>query len=332
MLEGKLEASPDTMVAMIRASDETIDPTGEHAREQMHERIAALAARSRSALPLVMLTAYDFVSARLADNAGVDLVLVGDSAATTVLGYAFTHEIQPDELLMLTRAARRGVTHALLVGDLPHATYEASDEQAVATAHAFVQAGCDLVKLEGAGAMLSRVRGIVAEGIPVVGHVGLLPQSARVAEDLRARGRSASDAMQVLEDAVALEAAGCSALVVEAVPAAVGHEIDKRLSIPVIGIGAGAGVSGQVLVFHDLLGLTDGHLPKFVRQYLDGGHLADRAIRRYAEDVRSRDFPQPAEMYGMPEPERVAFEQMLELWATNRAAQQGKPGHQTPQL
>lgn len=311
--------SPDATITMVNSPYGTRAQIRERSSEQMTERIAALATRSRSAPPLVMLTAYDFVSARLADHAGVDLVLVGDSAATTVLGYAFTHEIQRDELLMLTRAARRGVRRALLVGDLPHGTYEASDDQAVATARAFVDAGCELVKLEGAGAIESRVRRIVAEGIPVVGHVGLLPQSARVSEDLRARGRSATDAMHVLRDAVALEAAGCSALVVEAVPAAVGQEIDNRLRIPVIGIGAGAGVSGQVLVFHDLLGLTDGHLPKFVRQYLDGGHLADLAIRRYAEDVRARRFPRPSEMYGMPAQERIDFETMVATWAERHA-------------
>lgn len=307
--------SPEATVAMSNSPDGTSAQIRERSSEQMRERIAALAARSRSDPPLVMLTAYDFVSARLVDNAGVDLVLVGDSAATTVLGYAFTHEIERDELLMLTRAARRGVRRALLVGDLPHGTYEDSDNQAAATARAFVDAGCELVKLEGAGAMVSRVRRIVADGIPVVGHVGLLPQSARVSDDLRARGRSATDAMDVLRDAVALEAAGCSALVVEAVPAVVGQEINNRLRIPVIGIGAGAGVSGQVLVFHDLLGLTDGHLPKFVRQYLDGGRLADLAIRHYAEDVRTRRFPRPSEMYGMPEPERIAFETMVRAWA-----------------
>lgn len=299
---------------MIKSPHGRITPLPERNSEPMRERIAALATRSRSAPPLVMLTAYDFVSARLADNAGVDLVLVGDSAATTVLGYAFTHEIQRDELLMLTRAARRGVQRALLVGDLPHGTYEDSDDQAAATARAFMDAGCDLIKLEGAGGMVSRVRRIVAEGIPVVGHVGLLPQSARVSEDLRARGRTATDAMQVLRDAVALEAAGCSTVVVEAVPAAVGQEIDNRLRIPVIGIGAGAGVSGQVLVFHDLLGLTEGHLPKFVRQYLAGGHLADVAIRRYADDVRARHFPLPAEMYGMPAQEHDDFEALVAAW------------------
>ena len=255
-----------------------------------------------------MLTAYDFVSARLADQAGVDLVLVGDSAATTVLGYAFTHEIQLDELLMLTRAARRGVKSALLVGDLPHGTYESSDEGAVATAREFIAAGCELVKLEGAGPRLSRVRAIIDDGIPVVGHVGLLPQSARTLSDLRARGRTAQDAAAVLHDAQALANAGCSALVIEAVPSVVAKAVADRVRIPVIGIGAGAGVDGQVLVFHDLLGLSDGHVPKFVRQYAEAGEVITDAIRHYATDVRVRAFPSTAEEYGMPDAERAQFE------------------------
>ncbi|MEP6835284.1 MAG: 3-methyl-2-oxobutanoate hydroxymethyltransferase [Gemmatimonas sp.] len=272
------------------------------------ERIAALRTRNASETPLVMLTAYDAVSARLVDQAGVDFVLVGDSAATTVLGYDFTYEIRLDELLMLTRAARRGVTAALLVGDLPHGTYEFSDDAAVATAQDFMRAGCDLVKLEGAGARLSRVRAIVAAGIPVVGHVGLLPQAARSPSDLRARGRSAEDAIAVLNDAQALQDAGCSALVIEAVPSIVASAIAARLSIPVIGIGAGSGVDGQVLVFHDMLGLSDGHIPKFVRQFANGAELIQNAVRQYARDVRQRTFPSQSEEYGMPLAERERFE------------------------
>ena len=276
----------------------------------IQERIVALRTRAKSELPLVMLTAYDFVSARLVDEAGVDLILVGDSAATTVLGYDFTHEIQRDELLMLTRAARRGVKSALLVGDLPFGTYEFGDTEAVGTAREFVRAGCDLVKLEGAGLRLSRVHAIIAAGISVIGHVGLLPQAARTQSDLRARGRTADGAAVVLRDALALEEAGCSALVIEAVPALVATAIAQRVSIPVIGIGAGCGVGGQVLVIHDMLGLNDGHIPKFVRQYANAGDLILNAVRRYAADVRERAFPSVAEEYGMPAAERQLFEEM----------------------
>ena len=275
------------------------------------ERVIALRTRAKSQAPLVMLTAYDFVSARLVDQAGVDLILVGDSAATTVLGYDFTHQIQRDELLMLTRAARRGVKSALLVGDLPFGTYESSDDEAVSTAREFVRAGCDLVKLEGAGLRLARVNAIIAAGIPVIGHVGLLPQAARTQSDLRARGRTADGAAVVLRDALALEEAGCSALVIEAVPAVVATTIARRVSIPVIGIGAGNGVDGQVLVMHDMVGLSDGHIPKFVRQYANAGDVILNAVRRYASDVRQRAFPSVAEEYRMPDAERELFEALV---------------------
>lgn len=270
-------------------------------------RVAALAARPKSDVPLVMVTAYDFQSARLADAAGVDLILVGDSAATTVLGYSTTREISRDELLMLTRAARRGVRNALLVGDLPYGSYEASDELAVASARQFSGAGCDMVKLEGAGDRAARARAVTRAGIPVMGHVGLLPQGSTTPEGLRAQGRTAEEAIQIVRDATALAAAGCSALVVEAVPSAVGEAIAGIVSIPVIGIGAGARVDGQVIVYHDLLGLGEGHVPKFVRRYAALAEASAAAIRAYASDVRSRRFPSAAEEYGMPEAERLAF-------------------------
>lgn len=296
--------------ALVNTADATAD--GGHIDSQdVQHRIAALRTRDKARLPLVMLTAYDYVSARIADEAGVDFVLVGDSAATTVLGYAFTHEIQRDELLMLTRAARRGVRNALLVGDLTHGTYENSDASAVATAREFMRAGADLVKLEGAGEMLSRVRSLVSAGIPVVGHVGLLPQAARSQSDLRARGRTSADALQLVRDSIALEDAGCSALVIEAVPAIVAQAIASRVQFPVIGIGAGASVGGQVLVLHDMLGLTDGHVPKFVRQYADLRNAMLDAIRHYSADVRARSFPAAAEEYGMPAAEREAFDRGL---------------------
>lgn len=275
------------------------------------DRIAELRTRAKHDAPLVMLTAYDYVTARIVDEAGVDMVLVGDSAATTVLGYEYTRDIQRDELLMLTRAARRGVKSALLVGDLTHGSYESDDASAVHAAREFVDAGCDLIKLEGAGAMLPRVRAIIAANIPVVGHVGLLPQSARTPQDLRARGRTAADALQVLADAIALEQAGCSALVIEAVPALVARAVADRVAIPVIGIGAGSSVGGQVLVLHDMLGLNHGHVPKFVRQYAAIGPEISAAVQHYARDVRSHQFPAEAEGYGMPEAEREAFERTI---------------------
>lgn len=253
-----------------------------------------------------MVTAYDHPSARIADAAGVDLILVGDSAATVMLGYPTTRGISLDELLMLTRAVRRGTERALLVGDLPFGTYEESDAQAVATARRFAESGSDLVKVEGASA-LSRVKAIIDAGIPVVGHVGLLPQGAASSADLKARGRSAAEALDIVRDAVALAQAGCSLLVVEAVPSVVAHAIVDRITIPVIGIGAGSAVGGQVLVYHDLLSLGEGRVAKFVRPYAALREASIRAIEAFARDVRARAYPSRAEEYGMPDEERAEF-------------------------
>jgi 3-methyl-2-oxobutanoate hydroxymethyltransferase len=250
--------------------------------------------------PIVMLTAYDYPSGRVAEAGGVDVVLVGDSAAMTVLGHDSTRAITLDELLMLTRAVRRAVTSVPLVGDLPYGSYEHGDESAVATARRFVdEGGCDAVKLEGAGAMLSRVRAIVAAGIPVIGHVGLLPQSVTSPEGYRARGRDAEQALDIIAGAEDLEAAGCAALVVEAVPSEIGAIITERVSIPVIGIGAGAATGGQVLVYHDLLGLGEGRVARFVRTYASARETLVDAVRRWGDDVRARRFPAADEGYGI---------------------------------
>jgi 3-methyl-2-oxobutanoate hydroxymethyltransferase len=252
-----------------------------------------------------MITAYDYPSARIAEQAGVDVVLVGDSAAMTVLGYGSTREIAVEELLVLTRAVRRGVKRIPVIGDLPFGSYETSDEQAVATARRFVEAGCDAVKLEGAEEMTSRVRAVVADGIPVVGHVGLLPQSVTTAEGYRAQGRETEQALTIIAGAIALAKAGCVALVVEAVPAEIGSLITERVSIPVIGIGAGASTSGQVLVYHDLVGLGEGHVARFVRRYARTHDTLVDAVTRWADDVRARRYPNAEEAYGMP-PETLA--------------------------
>jgi 3-methyl-2-oxobutanoate hydroxymethyltransferase len=253
-----------------------------------------------------MLTAYDFPSGRVAEEAGVDVVLVGDSAAMTVLGYPTTRDIGMDELLVLTRAVRRAVRAVPVVGDLPFGSYEGSDARAVASARRFVEeAGCDAVKLEGGGAMVARARAIVAAGIPVIGHVGLLPQSVTTADGYRAKGRDVEQAVSIIADARDLEEAGCAALVVEAVPAEIGALLTEEVAIPVIGIGAGAGTSGQVLVYHDLLGLGEGRVPRFVRRYADGRATLTDAVRRWAGDVREGRFPSPGESYGIA-PETLA--------------------------
>src|SRR5215210_6676860 len=250
--------------------------------------------------PIVMVTAYDHPSALVAEQAGVDIVLVGDSAANNVLGYADTVPVTVEELLMLAAAVRRGLKTPLLVGDLPFGSYEASDAQAIATAHRFVkEAGCDAVKLEGGGAMADRARAIVRAGVPVMGHVGLTPQTATALGGYRAQGRTAERARAVLEDALALQEAGCFAIVFEAIPSDVTDVLMRFMEIPVIGIGAGASTDGQVLVLHDLLAIHEGFKPKFVKEYAAVGEEMVRGVRAYAEEVRSRAFPGPQHAYGI---------------------------------
>ena len=259
------------------------------------DQLNALYARKQ---PIVMLTAYDYPSARIAMAGGVDVILVGDSAAMTVLGHASTREITIDELLMLTRAVRRAVTGIPVIGDLPYGSYEESDSLAVASALRFVrEAGCDAVKLEGGGDMIPRVRAIIAAGVPVFGHVGLLPQSVRTREGYRARGRDPEQALGIVSDADDLAAAGCRALIVEAVPAAVTGIITRRVGIPVIGIGAGAETGGQVLVYHDLLGFSEGRQARFVRQYASARTDLGGAVAQWAQDVRAGRYPAAEHTY-----------------------------------
>ena len=260
--------------------------------------------------PIVMVTAYDAPGGRLADAAGVDLILVGDSAAMTVLGHASTVPATIDEMLMLTRAVTRGAERPLVVADMPFGTFQISDEDAVRNAIRFVkEAGADAVKLEGAGPMLDRVRAIVGAGIPAMGHIGLTPQSATMLGGFKAQGRSAAKALQLLADARALEATGCFSLVLEAVPAPVAERVTADLSIPTIGIGAGASCDGQVLVWHDILGLYEGRTARFVKRYADIGAEIRGALEAYAADVRERRFPEEQHTYAMPDEELALFEQ-----------------------
>jgi 3-methyl-2-oxobutanoate hydroxymethyltransferase len=269
-------------------------------QERMPVTLPHVAEKKRVGEPIVMVTAYDYPSAQVAEDAGVDLVLVGDSGAMTVLGYPSTVPVSVDEMLMLASAARRGLHTPLLIGDLPFGSYEASDEQAIATAQRFIkEAGCDAVKLEGGGTSVARARAIVAAGIPVMGHVGLTPQTATALGGYRAQGRTAERALAVAEAALALERAGCFALVFEAIPAAVAAEIMPQLTIPVIGIGAGDATDGQVLVFHDLLGIYDGHTPRFAKRYAQLRAQMVAAVAEYADDVRARRFPAPEHTYSI---------------------------------
>jgi 3-methyl-2-oxobutanoate hydroxymethyltransferase len=259
---------------------------------------------------IAMVTAYDYPSARLADAAGVDMILVGDSAAMTVLGYESTVPITVDELIVLTKAVTRGAKRPIVVADLPFGSFQVSDGEALANATRFVkEAAADAVKLEGAGQMLSRVQAIVDAGIPVMGHIGLTPQSATMLGGFKAQGRTAEKAAQLLEDALALQAAGCFSLVLEAVPAPVAARITHALEIPTIGIGAGADCDGQVLVWHDLLGLYEGRAPRFVKRYAELGPEIVKALETFAEEVRNGTFPEEQHTYAMPEEELALFEQ-----------------------
>jgi 3-methyl-2-oxobutanoate hydroxymethyltransferase len=248
--------------------------------------------------PIAMVTAYDYPSAQVAEEAGIDVVLVGDSGAMTVLGYPSTVPVTLDELLMLASAVRRGLSTPLLVGDMPFGSYEVSNEQAIANAQRFIkEAGCDAVKLERGGTSVDRARAIVAAGIPVMGHVGLTPQTATALGGYRSQGRTAERGLEVMHDAMGLEEAGCFAIVFEAIPAALTELIMPRMHIPVIGIGAGAATDGQVLVFHDLLGIYDGHAARFVKRYANVREAMIEGVKAFAEDVRTRRYPEPEHGY-----------------------------------
>jgi 3-methyl-2-oxobutanoate hydroxymethyltransferase len=272
-----------------------------------------LAEYKRLGEQIVMVTAYDYPSAQVAEEAGVDIVLVGDSGAMTVLGYPSTVPVSTDEMLMLAAAVRRGLKTPFLVGDLPFGSYETSDAQAIQTAQRFVkEAGCDAVKLERGGTSVQRARAIVDAGIPVMGHVGLTPQTATALGGYKAQGRTADRALTVARDAIALQEAVFFSIVLEAIPAAVTEVLMPRLEIPVIGIGAGPATDGQVLVFHDLLGIYDGHAPRFAKRFQDVRARMVAGVAEYAAEVRSRAFPAPEHSYSIDEEELRRFEQQLD--------------------
>jgi 3-methyl-2-oxobutanoate hydroxymethyltransferase len=272
-----------------------------------------LAERKHLGDPIVMVTAYDYPSARAAEAAGVDLVLVGDSAATTMLGYNATTPVELDDMLVLARAVRRGLRTPLMIGDLPFGSYEVSNEQAIATAMRMVkEAGCEAVKLEGGGeASVKRARAIVNAGIPVMGHVGLTPQTSTALGGWKAQGRTAAAAARIGAEALALQEAGCFALVFEAIPSAVTEELMPHIEIPVIGIGAGPATDGQVLVFHDLLGIRDGLGPRFVKRYANLQAEMNAGVAAYAEDVRMRRYPGPEHTYKIDPAELAELQAQL---------------------
>src|SRR5262245_39083431 len=258
--------------------------------------------------PITMLTAYDFPTARALDEAGVDAILVGDSLAMVVLGHPNTLAVTMEEMLHHARAVSRGAQTALLIGDMPFMSYQAEPAEAIRNAGRFLQeAGMDAVKLEGGRRYAETARSIVAAGIPVQGHIGLTPQSVNALGGFRVQGRSAAAARGLLEDALALEDAGCFSLVLESVPDRLASHISQRLRIPTIGIGAGPGTSGQVLVTHDLVGLYEGRSPRFAKRYAELGDAMRTAVQAFRADVEARSFPAREHSYAMPDEEWQAF-------------------------
>lgn len=274
-----------------------------HITETGVKKITAPYLRARKGgAPIIALTAHDYPSARLVDEAGLDFVLVGDSLAQTVLGYDSTLPVTLDEMIAATRAVRRAVRRALIVGDMPFGSYQDTVGRAVESAIRFVkEGGAEAVKMEGGARRAHYVKAIVEAEIPVMGHIGLTPQSVLRMGGYRVQGKTLDAARELIEDALALERAGAFAIVLEGIPAEISRIITERVSVPTIGIGAGVDCDGQILVFSDLVGLTFGHTAKFVRQYADVKTVIADALKQYADDVSARRFPAEVESYHLPE-------------------------------
>ncbi|MEM7343895.1 MAG: 3-methyl-2-oxobutanoate hydroxymethyltransferase [Chloroflexota bacterium] len=270
--------------------------------------ILDLQQKKESGEPITMLTAYDYPGAKMVDESGIDITLVGDSLAMTVLGHPNTVSVTMDEMLHHCKAVQRGTQRAFLVGDMPFMSYQVSCTEAVRNAGRFIkEAGMDAIKLEGGRDVIRAVKAIVAAGIPVMGHVGLTPQTATKLGGLKVQGKTAEAAKELLDDALALEAAGCFAIILEAVPASVAQMISERLTVPAIGIGAGAGCDGQVLVFHDVLGLFDKFTPKFVKQYAQLRETIVSAFQTYRQEVEAGVFPDEKHSFKINEEELQLF-------------------------
>jgi len=288
--------------------------SGQPAEEQSEKKdrrkvtILTVQKKKESRKPITMLTAYDYSSALLVDEAGIDMILVGDSLAMVMLGMDSTVSLTMEEMLHHCRAVARGAKHSFLVGDMPFMSYQADTAEAVRNAGRFLKEGSmEAVKLEGGEEMTETIVAIVRAGIPVMGHIGLTPQSISKLGGYRVQGKTAADATRLLKDALALEQAGCFSIVLEAIPAAVAAVITEKLHIPAIGIGAGADCDGQVLVYHDLLGLFDRFTPSFVRRYADGRQVILQALIDFSEEVTDGRFPAEEHTYPIDENELQAF-------------------------
>jgi 3-methyl-2-oxobutanoate hydroxymethyltransferase len=275
--------------------------------------VASLKEKKHLSEPITCLTAYDYASARLVDEAGIDIVLVGDSLAMTMLGYENTLSVTVDEMLHHTRAVRRGVKHAFVIGDMPYGSYHLSAEEAVRNAARFVkEAGAEAVKIEGGEKRTDLIRRIIDAEIPVAGHIGLTPQSVNVMGGYKVQGKSLGDIEQLMRDATALDAAGVACIYLEGIPREVAAMITAEVETPTIGIGAGPDCDGQVLVFHDILNLTFGDPAKFVRRYGDAAALITHAVQSFRADVVSHQYPSDKESYHLPKDTRAALETVLE--------------------
>lgn len=283
------------------------EPTAPHTSFKV--TLPSLQEKKRNHVPITSLTAYDYASARIVDEADIDLVLVGDSLAMVMLGYDSTLPVTLDEMLLFTRAVRRGVRRALLVADMPFGSYHASVSEGVTNAVRFLkEAGAEAVKIEGGRNRVELVAALTDAEVPVVGHIGLTPQSVHRMGGYRVQGKSFSAAEHLIDDAHALEGAGAALLVLEGIPREVAARITTELTIPTIGIGAGPECDGQILVLHDLLNLTFAPAAKFVRRYGDVAALMHQAISQYREDVTARTFPSDAESYHLPQETRTRLE------------------------
>ena len=279
------------------------------------QKITVASLREKKPLhePITCLTAYDYPSARLVDEAAIDIVLVGDSLAMTILGYANTLSVTIDEMLHHTKAARRGVKHALLVADMPYGSYHVSPDEAVRNAARFIkEAGAEAVKIEGGEKRAELIRRIIDAEIPVTGHIGLTPQSVNVMGGYKVQGKSLAAVEQLMRDALALDRAGVACIYLEGIPREVAAMITAEVAAPTIGIGAGPDCDGQVLVYHDLLNLTFTPPAKFVRRYGDAAELISQAAQAFRADVLSRQYPSDEESYHLPKETRAALETVLE--------------------
>jgi 3-methyl-2-oxobutanoate hydroxymethyltransferase len=292
----------------------SITPIGGHFNEP-NQKITTSSLREKKFHhePITCLTAYDYASARLVDEAGIDIILVGDSLAMTMLGYENTLSVTVDEMLHHTKAARRGVKHALLMADMPYGSYHVSAEETLRNASRFVkEAGAEIVKIEGGEKRADLIRRVIDAEIPVAGHIGLTPQSVNAMGGYKVQGKSLADVEQLMRDAVALDRAGVACMVLEGIPREVAAMITAEVKTPTIGIGAGPECDGQVLVFHDLLNLSFSPPAKFVRHYGDASALITQAVQEFRTDVTSHQYPSDAESYHLPKETKSALETVLE--------------------